>query len=233
MKVTFVRRQDLGGNIHSFWFKPDAPVRYTAGQFTQIHLPHDSADQRGEKRWFTLSSSPTESLLAITTKFVKDSPSTYKQQLLDLEPGTRLALDDPMGDFVLPRSTEVPLLFIAGGMGITPMRSMIQWLHDTKQKRTVHLLHSVTTPDQLVFRDLMNAYDMRYTPLVHEPASDWTGERERISPNRILKEASAYDRPLIYLAGPEPMVERFVAELKQAGMPQNRLVTDYFPGYIE
>src|SRR6185369_15796787 len=103
----------------SFWFRPERPVDYIAGQFTEIYLPHSGADSRGERRWFTLSSSPTDALVSITTQFIPTEGSTFKKELFGLRPGAALKLADPMGDFVLPKDPSIPLLFIAGGLGIT------------------------------------------------------------------------------------------------------------------
>src|SRR5687767_16013481 len=110
MNVTFDHIEDIAANIKTFWFKPERPVRYTAGQFTEIYLPHPNADERGQKHWFTVSSSPTDPMVSITTKFALDRSSTFKQTLRALEPGTKLHLADPMGDFVLPKDKNIPLV---------------------------------------------------------------------------------------------------------------------------
>ncbi len=63
MRVTLDHTEDVALNIKTFWWKPERPVRYTAGQFIELMLPHENSDKRGSKRWFTLSSSPSEDLL--------------------------------------------------------------------------------------------------------------------------------------------------------------------------
>ena len=154
MQVTFDHAEDIALHIKTFWFKPDKPVRYVAGQFTEIRLPIANPDERGDKHWFTLSSSPTEPLLGITTKFTPKHGSAFKRALAALKPGTHLALAEPMGDFVLPLDTSIPLVFVAAGMGITPVRSMIKWLHDSGQKRSIHLIYKVPTTRELAFSNL-------------------------------------------------------------------------------
>src|SRR5690349_12906121 len=123
MNVIFDHAEDTADHIKTFWFKPEKPVKYTAGQFTEIYLPHDNADNRGQRRWFTVSSSPTDPMVSITTKFATEHGSTFKQTLAALKPGTPLKLADPMGDFVLPKDPSIPLIFVAGGIGVTPMHS--------------------------------------------------------------------------------------------------------------
>jgi ferredoxin-NADP reductase len=84
MKITLDYTENIAKNIQTFWFKPDKPVRYVAGQFIELTLPHDNPDKRGIKRWFTLSSSPTEPLISITTKHAENIVSSFKQNLFNL-----------------------------------------------------------------------------------------------------------------------------------------------------
>ena len=231
MNVTFDHAENIAHNIQTFWFKPERRVRYTAGQYTEIYLPHDNADNRGIKRWFTLSSSPTDELVSITTKFASHQSSTFKQHLRVLQPGTPLKLADPMGDFVLPKDPTIPIVFVAGGMGITPMHSMVQYLHDAGEKRDIHLIYAVTEEDELAFVPLFTAYGLQFTPVIKQPAGEYQGETGSLSTNRILQLAPDDGRYRLYLSGPEPMVETFYKELKAKGFGEERLVTDYFPGY--
>lgn len=230
MKVIFDHSEDVAKNVKTFWFRPVESARYVAGQFTQISLPLDHPDERGDKHWFTLSSSPTEELIGITTKFAPEHMSAFKNALGRLQKGTELALADPMGDFVLPKDKTIPLLFIAGGIGITPYRSMIKWLSDQHEKRTIHLVYSVRKAEELAFLDLFQEHDMTFTPIVTEPEPDWRGEAGMLTAERILELADTMNDPLIYISGPEPMVEDFFAKLDKS-VPKHRLVTDYFPGY--
>lgn len=232
MNVVFDRTEEVARNIHTFWFKPEVPVRYIAGQFTELYLPYDHADKRGMRHWFTLSSSPTEELLGITTKFTPQDNSTFKQQLAKLPPGAKLQLAEPMGDFVLPKDPSIPLVFVAGGMGITPVRSMIKWLHDTGEKRSIHLLYAVTHADELAFLPLFSSYStLHLTPIVKKAPAGFAGHTGSISTERILELAPIADNAFMYLSGPEPMVEIFFKELQTQGIDSERLVTDYFPGY--
>lgn len=231
MNVTFDRTEDVAHNIKTFWFKPERRVRYTAGQFTEIYLPHDNADNRGIRRWFTLSSSPTDGAISITTKFASHRSSTFKQHLRELQPGAPLKLADPMGDFVLPKDPTIPIVFVAGGMGITPMHSMVKWLKDTGEKRNIHLIYAVTEEDELAFVPLFKEYRLKFTPVVKTPQPGHTGETGSLTTDRILQLAPDDGKSLIYLSGPEPMVETFYKEMPLRGTSKDRLVTDYFPGY--
>jgi ferredoxin-NADP reductase len=233
MNVTLDHIEDIATNIKTFWFKPERPVHYTAGQFTEMYLPHPNADERGQKHWFTISSSPTDPLISITTKFATDRSSTFKQTLRALTPGAQLHLADPMGDFVLPKDKNIPLVFVAGGIGVTPMHSMIKYLDDTTEKRKITLLYGVAHQDEIAFSKLFEHADITFTPIVKEPHPGWKGEVGSLSAKRILEAVGDAQNTLIYVSGPEPMVEHFVDDLKSMGINKHRLVTDYFPGYTQ
>lgn len=231
MNAIFDHSEDTAKNIKTFWFKPEQPMRYVAGQFTELYLPHDSPDNRGVRRWFTISSSPTDDMLSITTKFFGDQASTFKKKLFSLRPGTQVKLADAMGDFVLPKDASIPLVFVAGGIGVTPMHSMVKWLSDTKEKRDIHLIYAVNTYEDVAFETLFRNYGFTFTPVVKEPGTNYKGETGTLDANRILQLAGNDETSLIYLSGPEPMIESFTKGLKDKGINKHRLVTDYFPGY--
>lgn len=230
MQVTFVRSEDTAKNIKTFYFKPGKPVQYTAGQFTELVIPHNNPDERGIKHWFTLSSSPTEELLSITTKFSHPG-SSFKKSLLALKKGTVLIAADPMGDFVLPKNAARRLIFVAGGIGVTPYHSMIKWLTDMGEKRSIHLLYGVNKLEELAFAELFKNYGLKFEPIVAEPPANWQGLNGRLSAQKILDIAGPIGDGLLYVSGPEPMVEMLEKDLKNLGVPKDHLVTDFFPGY--
>lgn len=220
MHATLHHIEQITPTIVTLWFTPEQPVRYVAGQFTELFLPHDNVDERGVRRWFTLSSSPTEKLLGITTRLSPDKPSTFKQELASLQPGMRLHLADPMGDFVLPKNTSIPLVFVAAGLGITPVRSMVKWLHDTGEQRSIKLLFA-TSQNETAFSELFNNYGLELQLI--------TQDRRALTAESISQHAG--DDALIYLSGPEELVEVLYKQLKRLGIDPSRLVADYFPGY--
>lgn len=206
-------------------------MRYLAGQFTELRLPHRTVDERGDKRWFTLSSSPTDQLLSITTKFSPEKGSSFKQQLQDLQPGAKVHLAEPMGDFVLPQKQSIPIIFVAGGIGITPMHSMVKWLVDSGERRDIHLLYAVESSDELAFQELFTSAPISYTPMVRQTETDWHGAVGHITSQAIMGIPGVDKDALVYISGPEPMVEQLNKELQEHGVPDHRVIGDYFPGY--
>jgi ferredoxin-NADP reductase len=215
MNVIFDHSEDEAENIRSFYFKPEAPLVYTAGQFSELNLIHPHPDSRGIKRWFTLSSSPKDNLLSITTKYAGDKKSSsFKKSLFKLEPGTPATMAEPMGDFVLPKLIQTPLLFIALGIGITP-----------------YLIYGVKSEEEVLFQTSMAKANQHATIVVESPSAAWGGERGKLDAQMILGIEKPASDSLIYVSGPELAVEDIQNELIHAGIKKTQLVLDFFPNY--
>src|SRR3990167_2473682 len=119
MQVKFRQTRPEAAHIQTFIFDKPADLNYTAGQFITLTVPHPNADDRGSRRWFTASSSPTEDYLSITTKLSQPG-SSFKQALRQLAPGTPVEMLEPKGDFILPDDPTQPIVLVAGGIGVTP-----------------------------------------------------------------------------------------------------------------
>lgn len=232
MKAVLDHSHTEADNIRTFFFKPEQPVRYTAGQYTELHLPDKHHDQRGTKRWFTLSSSPNSELLTITTKYAgDDKSSSFKKKLFGLKPGTTVDMAEPMGDFVLPKLIQTPLVFVAGGIGITPFHSMLEWLHETMEERPIKMLYGVRSEDEIIFQETFDRANIEPTLVVSEPSDAWGGERGQLTAELILGLEKPSDDTLVYLSGPEPMVQALAKDLHKQGLPKNQIVSDEFPNY--
>jgi ferredoxin-NADP reductase len=225
MLVTLDHTEPAADHITTFYWKPERAIRYTAGQFIELTVPHDNPDKRGIKHWFTLSSSPSEPLPSITTKFPFEGPtSTFKQTLQSLKPGDKVMMSDPMGDFVLPKDAATPLVFIAGGIGVTPFHSMIKWLLDNGEKRPIKLLYAANSQKEVAFDDLFKQADIEFTYVLKDKG-------DLLTADKILELAPDSPNQLYFISGPEPMVEALVKGLAEAGIDKRRLVGDYFPNY--
>lgn len=228
MLAAFDHADQVAEGITTYWFRVNQNFTYQPGQFIELTLSHQNMDVRGQKRWFTLSSSPTEKLVSVTTKHFTSNGSSFKQALQDLKPGSEVTMSDPMGDFVLPIDSNMPLLFIAGGTGITPVRSIVKWLIDMKQQRDIQILYSARKTEDVAFYDLFEAYKAKIDIVLPKPEG-LDNLEHFLSANIILP----FVRPskLIYISGPEQMVESLENKLIAKGVRKEQLVLDYFHGY--
>src|ERR1700716_3357100 len=122
-RLRFVGKHAETEGVVSFEFEPEAPLQFQAGQYLRYMLPHPFPDARGAARSFTIGSAPSEPLLRLTTRF-STLPSTSKQALSSLALGTVVEASGPHGQFVYTE-TDAPTVPIAGGIGITPFRSIL------------------------------------------------------------------------------------------------------------
>lgn len=204
---------------------------YVAGQFTEFQLPHHNPDDRGIKRWFTLSSSPSDEFLSITTKFAGDKASSFKKALWSLPMGTELDFAEAMGDFVLPKDTSIPLVFVAGGLGITPFHSIVSYLLATGEKRQIEVILAFNKQEDVLFEDLFMQYGLTPAIVLSDPEAGWQGQIGHLSGQRIIDIVDDAKNKRIYVSGPEPMVETLEQDLLAAGINKTNLVLDFFPGY--
>lgn len=229
MQVTFIRSEQIGPSAHTFYFSKPTAKRYEPGQFIELTL--SMKEQRTENRWFTLSSSPTEDELAVTTK-IPQRPNEYKAKLLTMTPGDLADISEPMGEFILPMDTSRPIVGIAAGIGITPFRSMVTWLIDTHASRDMTLFYGVRHEDDLLYADLLASADFLVMhTLVSQPSAPQPHTPQHLTTAYIMEHHTPKPDTLYYLAGPEHLVEALGGQLRNAGIHPSAIVTDFFAGY--
>lgn len=217
-------KEHLVDNIWAFRFEPSQPLSWVAGQFVRVELPHDNPDDEGTKRWFTVSSAPFEGIVQITTRV---TDSTFKQALAALLVGGELHLiEKPDGDFIWEESSE-PLVFVAGGIGITPFRSILKQRKHDNLPLNVTLIYGNRT-NAIPFKDEFDVYagqnpEFNVEYVVGEP----------LTAVKLAELLPSLNSSLVYVSGPEPMVEALGNDLRATGLPDAQLKQDFFPNYNE
>ncbi len=237
LMLRFKEKISLSPDIYDFVFTPNRKFNYLPGQYLEWTLGHPSPDSRGNRRYFTLSSSPTEADLRIGVKFYSPA-SSFKNSLLALPPESRIMAGQLAGEFILPADPDAKLAFIAGGIGITPFRSMLKYLIDTKQKRDVVLFYSARSAPEFVYRDIFReaheAMGLKVVYLLTDSKNidpNWAGRVGYLDEPTIRAEAPDYLERLFYLSGPHALVTSFERLLGQLDVPKAQIKTDYFPGF--
>lgn len=234
--LRLVRRIPIGPDTYDFILAPSRKFAFAPGQYMEWTLGHADPDSRGNRRFFTLASAPTEDHVRVGVKFSRYS-SSFKLALLSMKENTEIVASNLAGDFTLPRSRKQPLVFIAGGVGITPFRSMLQYLLDTKQPRPITLFYANRTVDEIVYRDVLDRAErelgIRTIYTVTDPTrvpAGWTGQVGRIGPKLIKAGVPDYARSLFYISGSQGMVQSFKQLLQDLHIPESQIKTDFFSG---
>ncbi|HEY1063978.1 MAG TPA: FAD-dependent oxidoreductase [Candidatus Saccharimonadales bacterium] len=233
MRAKLIERKALTDTITSFSFEPEQPFDYTAGQFIELYLEGHVEHRHTAMREFTLSSSPHEDVITVTTRVGKAAHSPFKRALDKLEIGAQVSISQPWGDFVLPKLLQTPLIFVAGGIGVTPFRSMLEWLTYTDESRPIKMIYNVKNEDDIIFQETFNHADQHVTIVVDEPSAAWGGERGPLTAEMICGLEKPSDDTLIYLSGAESFVQRIQKELLALGVSNQQIVLDEFQGYNE
>lgn len=234
--MVFKEARKLAVDTYEFVFT-GTTARFTPGQYAEFTIGADKADNRGNRRYFTFASSPTEDDVKLGIKFYAN-PSTFKSQLAKFQAGGLLLSGSIAGDFVLPRNPAKKLVFIAGGIGVTPFRSIIKYLTDTRQVRDIVLFYSNKTEGEIAYRGVFAEAEAAgigikvvYTLTDKNVSPDWHGERGYVDANMIAKHVPDYRDRYFYVSGPHSMVDAFSKTLKQLGVSRFRMKKDFFPGF--
>ena len=226
----------LSGDIHEFIFKSSQKFVFQAGQYLEWTLPRFYFDSRGNRRYFTIASSPTENTIHLGIRTFADG-SEFKKQLVMMKPGQVVTAAQLSGDFILPTNKNTKLVFIAGGIGITPFRSMVKYLIDRKEKRDIILLYACIHPENFVYKDIFSTgqeigltTEYIVTDKVNVP-SDWTGQVGYIDEKLLQDAVPDYQRRTYFLSGPETMVKSYYTLLRSVGISKKQIKKDYFPGF--
>lgn len=234
--LTLVEKKLLGTGIYEFAFASDRPFSFQPGQYLEWTLPHEHPDNRGNRRYFTIASSPTETETKLGVRFYEPS-SSFKRALLAMEPGGMLSASHLAGTFVLPRDPLRKVAFIAGGIGVTPFRSMVQHLLDTKERRDAVLLYSNRTALEISYSDVFERARQELSMktvyvLTNEPQPVPGAHQGPIDAELIRAEIPDYRERTFYISGSHGMVESFRKTLREMGVPRWRIKIDFFPGFV-
>lgn len=235
VNVKLVKKEEVANGTMAFYFEKPAGFEFRAGQFgdyTLINPPE--TDSEGDTRGFSIITAPFEEYVGAATR-LRDT--AFKRVLRDLPIGTELKLDAPYGDFTLHKTETTPAVFLIGGIGVTPVRSMIAQATHDKTAHKITLIHSSRTPDDMPFmadfeRLSLENPNFTYVPVATDDApDDWQGERSRVNKAMIKKHVPDLNVPIYYLSGPEGMVKAMRLLLVGLHVNEDNIKTEEFAGY--
>lgn len=229
-------KREIGPGIYEFKFSSPLKPQFTPGQYMEWTLPIERPDVRGNRRYFTIASSPNEDLM-IGVK-LSEASSAFKKELLNLSYNLKVVASSLAGDFTLPADKDKKLVFIAGGIGITPFRSILKSLLEEQEKRDIVVFYTSLSEKEFVFKDVLKEAEEKLGIKVVYVITDeknipenWKGEKGFITEDMLKKNVSELKERLFYLSGPSKMVDSYKKLLGDSGVSWQNITTDYFPGY--
>ncbi len=240
--LSLVSKNKLSGDVIEFVWKiknfSTNKLNFKAGQYLEWTLGHKKADMRGNRRFFTISSSPTEEGVRLGVKFY-DKGSSFKNKLNALEVGDEIVASQLAGEFTLPVDTKNKLVFIAGGIGVTPFRSMTKNILDNNEKRDVVFMFSNKTPADIVYKDIFDRAEVesgfKNIYIVNEANGEQSIKNLKtgfITADLIKSEVPDYKERMFYISGSHGMVSSFETELQKMGVKRGDILVDFFPGFV-
>jgi ferredoxin-NADP reductase len=235
INVKLLKKETIANGTMAFFFEKPASFEFRAGQFADYTLINPpETDDEGNTRGFSLVHAPFEGDLVAATR-IRDT--AFKRVLKDMPIGTEVKLDAPYGDFTLHKTETTPAVFVIGGIGVTPVRSMIAQATHDKTRHKITLLHSSRTPADLPFKTDFERLtkqnpNFTYIPVASDSAlDDWQGERSRVNEAMLKKYIPDLSTPIYYLSGPEGMVKAMRQLLVDIGANEDNIRTEEFTGY--
>jgi ferredoxin-NADP reductase/nitrite reductase/ring-hydroxylating ferredoxin subunit len=217
-------------------------IDYTAGQYAFFKLDRISGDAKGPIRHFSIASSPTEQDHILISTRIRDTQ--YKQKLASLKEGAKILVWGPEGDFVLHDDYSKPAVFLSGGIGVTPFRSMIKYATDKQLPIKITMFDSNKNQQNILYKeefdrwaDQNKNFKVIYAVTEEEQEatnSNWSGERGRIGKLMLERHLSKGEigNAIFYICGPPGMLKAMQELLqKEMQIPKDRFKVEAFTGY--
>ena len=249
IELTLMKKDKVNGtDVMSFKFNKqlndqidNKTVNYIAGQFAFFDIGEVYNDPKGPIRHFTISSSPTENFIMFSTR-IRDSP--YKKRLSTIEKGTKVKVKGPEGHFVLHQDYTKPAVFLSGGIGVTPFRSMIKYATDMELPVKIIMFDSNRDRNNILFKKEFDEWaSMNKNLKIIYTISDiqdqsgtesWKGEKGRIDKAMLTKHLQNDEllNSIFYICGPPGMLKAMEILLQEdLKIPKERIKIEEFTGY--
>lgn len=235
--LPFYKKEQLNQDTFTFYFRRNGSEKeFKPGQYFEVKLPIEKIDDRGDARVFTISSSPTnKDFFTITTRIIQ---SSFKKTLLNLQNGTPVSFEGPWDDIEVNLNDPSPKVFLAGGIGITPFHSIVEFCSDMKLDIPMTLFASWSKREDVIFDDFFKRQEkvlskFKYIPSITKDIalSDWSGERGRINQSVIERHVVNIDAPTYYIVGPGEFIKGMENLLLGMSITQEKIIFEHFSGY--
>lgn len=237
IKVKITGKKEIAFNTLAVHLQKPEGFSFEAGQFIEATLMDPpETDAKGGGRAFTLASAPCQTELVFATR-LRDS--AFKRVLRTLPVGGEINIDGPFGSFTLHKDVSRPAVFLAGGIGITPFRSILLQATTDALPHRLFLFYSNRRPEDAAFLEELQGLEKqnsRFTLVATMTESEaarqgWKGSRRRISGEMIRQAVGPFTSPIFYVAGPPGLVRAMQSMLRESGVEADNIRAEEFGGY--
>jgi ferredoxin-NADP reductase len=235
VKLILAHRMDIAEDTKAIWFEPEKRVRFTAGQFGDFALTEPPfTDEKGNTRTFSFANAPGHDRIMIATRM---RGSAFKRSLAALPTGARVRLMGPMGGFTLHKDPARPAVFLTGGIGITPVRSIVEQATREQMPHRMFVFYSNRTRSRMAFLEDFLRWSrenksLGFIPtLTEEAPRDWGFELGRIDRRMLSGHIADMRVPVYYVVGPPALVAAMRALLEEIGVDEMQIRSEEFAGY--
>ena len=232
-----VSRHEVAERTTAFLFEKPSKWTFKAGQFLEMTLLNPSeTDAEGNARAFSIASSFHEETLMVTTR-MRDT--AFKRVLKTMPLGSAVKIEGPFGDLTLHNNAKRTAVFLAGGIGITPFRSIVFRAAQEKLPHRIFLFYSNRRPEDAPFLDELQGMERenpnyRLVASMSEMAKShrsWQGEVGQIDKEMLARYLKDAVSPIYYVAGPPEMVRGLHTMMHEAGVDDDEIRAEDFAGY--
>lgn len=230
-------RYEVAEGTLAFRFDRPAGFTFKAGQFIEMTLVDPpETDALGNTRAFSIAGAPHEDALMFATR-VRDS--AFKRVLAAMKPGALVRIDGPFGDLVLHNNPRRAAVLLAGGIGITPFRSIALRAAKENLPHQIFLVYSNRRPSQAAFLEELRGLEVtnpnyRFLATMTDPRMpqhSWQGETGRVTSDMLSGFLKGAMSPMYYIAGPPAMVSGLKTMLNSSGVDDDDIRVEEFAGY--
>lgn len=223
--VKLIDKKEVAKETMAFYFEKPVGYTFVAGQHTGwTEINPAQRDAQGQRRALCYASAPHEEFLMFATR-MRDT--AFKNSLKNMAIGTELEIGDPRGNLVLPNNSDRPVVFLAGGIGITPFRSLVLDAADRKLPHKIFLFYSNRTVEEAAFLDELQKVDnpnFQFIPV-------FTRQTGHLTKDTVSKYVGDLAAPIYFIVGPPPFVLAMRNLLVSAGVEELSIKSEDFEGY--
>lgn len=233
-KIIYLKdRKYICKNTIGIWFeKRDTVYDFIAGQYAEITLLDKIySDKDGDSRLFSIASAPGKNELMFATRAFD---TAFNKNIMELPLGSRAKIGEPGGNTPLHTDTSKTAVFLIGGIGITPVRSMFEYITENKLPYKIYLFQSNPDKDSMAFFDEFMSWsehneNIKYIPTIDDiNDSTWKYEKGYLSEEMIKKYLTDFSDCIFYIVGPTVLVDKMEAVLKKNNVQQENIKLERF-----